>query len=91
MAKHEWLQRADQHFTVRLGEHCNGDSNQCNACGTKTILVSAPAYEWDIDSEEECYEELGYEVQVDAKVTGHYCPECRVLTSLSFNQRVPNA
>lgn len=81
----------EQHFTVRLGEHCNGDFNQCNSCGTKTILVSAPCNEWGIYSEEERYEELGYEVSVSAEVTGHYCPECCVLTSLSFNQRVPNA
>lgn len=77
------------HITWTFGEIGDGKYNVCCRCNSKTMLVIAPAI-WDIDSEpfaegEKNHNDAGI-IDVDEEISGHYCPECRRLTSLSFNQ-----
>lgn len=52
------------------------DDNRCPTCGRKTLLVIAP-HDWNVDE--------GDSVEVHEEITGHYCPKCQRLRSLSFN------
>lgn len=52
-------------------------------CGEKTALVIVGS-EWQIDSEDPLYRERDY-ASVEDEVSGHWCPECQRLVSLSFN------
>lgn len=68
----------------------------CPVCGEKTVLVIA-GNTWDVDSEPYGDEDDknvvgdrfidGVEVGDDAEVTGHWCPTCNKLCSLSLNTR----
>ena len=76
--------------TVMLGgEH--RDKNGyfiCNECGSKTMLV-ATSGEWGVDEEgfksgEETPEGTPEAVYI-GEVSGHWCPDCEILVSLSYN------
>ena len=58
--------------------------NKCPDCGGDTLLIVAPL-QWDVDSESDPNDEQGGSVEVNEEVSGHYCPECCQLTSLSVN------
>lgn len=78
------------HFTSTFGERDDGKYHRCNKCDSKTMLISAPTH-WDVDQEPFANGEIeavedGY-VEVTDEVSAHYCPECRHITSLSFNAR----
>lgn len=71
------------------GEHLdNEDYYRCRRCDSKTMLVSASGY-WAVD--EECYKsgEDTPEGTPDSvfvgEVSGHWCPSCRHLVSISYN------
>lgn len=76
------------HFTWSI-EHPRGE---CPFCGDKTVLIIAPGL-WDVDEEstietvgEDRYDnELIDGVTVHEELTGHYCPKCDKLVSLSLN------
>ena len=60
----------------------------CSKCHNKLMLVISPD-DWDVDDEafksgEEKTGECPDEVSV-GEVTGHFCQNCQVLTSLSYN------
>lgn len=56
----------------------------CPECSGQTVLVIARA--WEADSENESHSDIAGEwVEVAEEITGHWCPECRALRSLSFN------
>ncbi|MCJ7828453.1 MAG: hypothetical protein MUP81_01775 [Dehalococcoidia bacterium] len=71
------------------GEHLDKDGyTRCNKCNGKTILVSAESG-WRPDSEpfkdgEEIELEDADEIFV-GEVSGHFCQQCDMLTSLSYN------
>jgi hypothetical protein len=59
----------------------------CGKCKTKLMLVISPG-DWDVDDEafksgenkpDDCPDEVSI-----GEVTGHYCPNCQALTSLSY-------
>jgi len=63
----------------------------CPSCGTPPVLISAPS-EWHADSEQPEYEAATGDttvadnyVTVDEEITGHWCPKCCRLLSLSLN------
>lgn len=51
---------------------------KCPHCGSETRLVLAPHLWRDVDDPEN-------EIKVVDEVSGHYCPTCQLLVSLSFN------
>jgi len=62
----------------------------CQHCNGKTVLAIAPSA-WDVDSESaqaDGFDENEFVdgVETDAEVTGHWCPGCRSLVSVSVNQ-----
>ena len=72
------------HFTWDIEE--NG---KCPKCKGDTILIY-PANSWAVDEEscsEEDYEnELIDGVDVSEEITAHFCFNCNIITSLSFNK-----
>ena len=77
-------------FTVcSNGEHVDSEGyTRCNECKSKTILVF-PCELWQADSEpyksgEEITDEDLSEIFV-GEVSGHWCPKCEMLISLSYN------
>lgn len=79
------------HLTAVFGESENSDGyHVCDKCGAKTMLICAGS-DWSVDSEPykagEEAEDAPDCVIIDAEVTAHYCDECGLVTSLSFNQR----
>ncbi len=68
------------HLHLSHGETHDG---KCATCGTETLLVSMRGFHVDCDAEHEL---AGDVVETNDEITGHYCPACQVLTSLSFNQ-----
>lgn len=81
------------HFTWSIEK----DRGRCPDCGAKTVLAIAES-NWTVDSEpygdqDEDNESVGdrfydgVEVGHDAEITGHWCPECDKLCSLSLNTR----
>ncbi len=71
------------------GEHIDPDNYyRCNECNSKTMLVSSYG-EWAVD--EECYKsgedspEGTPETVFVGEVTGHWCPTCEMLVSISYN------
>jgi hypothetical protein len=79
--------RASQATGIAGGRHLTwSDENpggKCPACSAPTILVIAPP-DWEVDSEAD-HEQAGWNVGVTEEITGHWCPECHQLRSLSFN------
>lgn len=75
--------------TICFGEHLDTDGySRCSKCNSKTILV-ATSGQWDVDAEpfkdgEETSKDTPEEVFV-GEVSGHYCPKCEMLVSLSYN------
>lgn len=70
------------------GEHVDADGyTRCNECDGKTILVSAESG-WRPDSEPFKNDE---EIELDedeicvGEVSGHFCRQCDMLTSISYN------
>ena len=59
---------------------------KCPKCATATILVSTPE-EWKVPHEDEHGEEIENDpyLTVHDEVTGHVCPKCSRLCSLSIN------
>lgn len=55
---------------------------RCGVCGSAVVLVLASP-DWSADQNSNQYED-GIDIQ--AEVSGHWCPECDCLTSLSLNQ-----
>lgn len=75
-------------FTITLnGEYTDSDGYVCcSTCKSKTILVM-PHSEWIVD--EEPYK-AGEQIELDSEievyeVTGHWCPKCELLISLTYN------
>lgn len=70
-------------------EHKDKDGyHRCSECETKTIFVSTSGY-FQVDEEphksgEYKTEDLPDEVFV-GEVSGHFCPTCKMLVSLSYN------
>jgi len=65
------------HITWSTEEH----EGKCPECETATVLVVALAV-WKLyDEEGECDDT----VTVNEEVSGHWCPECERLVSLSLN------
>lgn len=56
---------------------------RCPKCGSETILVTAPLV-WGVDEDNPKNDEDGA-VEVYDEVSGHFCPKCRRLRSLSLN------
>jgi hypothetical protein len=79
------------HLTFQFGETDSHDGyHRCNACKTKTMLISSPM-NWSVDEEpyradERIETEVGDNVDIPAEVTGHFCPDCNKITSFSVNQ-----
>jgi hypothetical protein len=77
------------HLTLTLNEG-PGEAGYsiCDTCGSRTLLVYPTSY-WNVDSEPYKSGEPDVEdpadVEIDAEVSGHFCPTCRRLTSLSVN------
>lgn len=71
------------------GEHIDpNDYYRCNECNSKVMLVSSCG-EWQVD--EECYKS-GEDTPEDVsdmvfvgEITGHWCPICEMLVSISYN------
>ena len=83
-------QREIRGVTLQIGGE-TGDTegySRCIKCNSKTLLVSALG-EWEVD--EECFKsgEDTPEGTPDAvfigEISGHWCPECVMLVSLSYN------
>lgn len=62
---------------------------RCNECNTKLMLVLPCSEEWDVESE--CFKN-GEDTPEDApdtvyvgEVSGHWCPTCEMLVSLTYN------
>lgn len=78
------------HFTwsVEVGE------SKCPECNGKTVLVCAPE-RWSPDAasaarfhggdEDEGDEMVLEGVMINEELSGHYCPTCQKLCSVSFN------
>ena len=70
-------------------EHTDGDGYaRCNACGSKVMLVVSNHF-WETDSEtfkngEESPDGTPADVFI-GEVSGHWCPTCEILVSLSYN------
>ena len=78
------------HVTFAIGEHEASGYHCCDVCKTKTMLVSAPS-SWSVNeepykSDERVETDEGDYVEISAEVSAHFCPECRTITSFSFNQ-----
>lgn len=63
--------------------------HRCNECDTKTVLVTPISEMWEVDSEpykpgEEAEVEICPELCV-GEISGHWCPKCEMLVSLSYN------
>ncbi len=56
---------------------------KCPDCETETLLA-LPSRDWRIDDPPEDEES---DITVDEEVSGHFCPKCRRLTSLSLNTK----
>lgn len=87
-------QMRDIHNTFSFGETHDG---KCSTCGMRTVLVS---FYGDASVDQEPFEngqfakdspeakaglEIPDSVTVDDEISGHFCLQCNVLTSLSFN------
>ena len=76
-------------FTIVInGEHDDDDGcTRCSECNSKIILIY-PFCLWKIDSEPfKSGEEIELEedeVEV-GEVSGHFCRQCNMLTSISYN------
>ena len=77
-------------FTIQIiPTHIGAEGYElCGTCKTKIALVY-PTSAWTMDSEpfknnETVAEEVLEEVDV-GEVTGHWCKECQILVSLSYN------
>jgi len=76
-------------FTIIITPEIKKDGYlYCGKCDTKLILAISPD-NWDVDNEafksgEENTNDCLDEVFV-GEVTGHFCSNCKVLTSLSYN------
>lgn len=57
---------------------------RCPKCNSRTVLVVAPEW-WQVDPDSENAELADDEYNVVEEITGHYCPSCGDLVSLSFN------
>ena len=79
-------------FTIVInGEHVDDDGyTRCSECNSKTILVSSFC-EWQVDREPF---KNGEEMEPDdemldpvcvGEVSGHFCRQCDILTSMSYN------
>lgn len=68
------------HFTWSV----EAPGNRCPTCSTETVLVISDC-EWKVDYENPRAEELGGSVEIHEEITGHYCPDCQKLVSLSLN------
>jgi hypothetical protein len=84
----EMSRREIRGFTVSVcGEKTDQEGYcRCNECNSRTMLVY-PIGPWHMDSEafksgEEVEEREEIEV---GEVTGHWCPKCELLISLSYN------
>ena len=84
-------QRISNITVIINGDHIDPDGyHHCNECNDKTMLVSPiAAGEWAVD--EECYksredspEDVPDQVFV-GEVTGHWCPTCERLVSITYN------
>ena len=71
------------------GEHCDEEEYcRCNKCNSKTMLVTTSG-EWGVD--EECFKsgedtpESTPDTVYVGEVSGHWCPECEMLISLSYH------
>lgn len=65
------------HLTWSVETH----DGKCPECNVETVLVNAPSY-WMPDNHGR---DSGDDVEVVDEVTGHYCPKCKRLRSLSLN------
>lgn len=79
-----------QHLTLVVGETESDGYHFCEQCGGKTMLISAPR-SWSVDDEpykadERMETEEGNCVEISAELSAHFCADCRLITSLSFNQ-----
>ena len=62
-------------------------NGKCPSCRCLTVLVTAPA-SWNIheDGREQCGKtELPDYAEIAEEISGHWCPKCQRLTSLSLN------
>lgn len=71
-------------------EHIDDDGyHRCNECETKTILVTPVGEIWEADEEpykpgEEAEVNICPEIFV-GELSGHWCPKCEMLVSLTYN------
>lgn len=68
------------HFTWSI----EGPRGLCSECNGETALVIADG-EWKVDYESPLCDSLGGYAEIREEITGHYCPNCRKLVSLSLN------
>jgi hypothetical protein len=78
------LQSDELARTTHLTWSIEVGDNQCPDCKVDTVLVVAPL-DWSVDQEGRKYE--GEYATVHDEVTGHWCPKCERLRSLSLNTR----
>lgn len=64
------------HVVLNLGE----TDGACNACGSETVLVTAPAC-WQAHDNDEFVDWT----ETNDELSGHYCPACCRLTAFHFN------
>lgn len=57
---------------------------RCPSCRVVTILVSAPSL-WSVPDQERTPKPLPDVADVHEEITGHWCPKCERLVSLSLN------
>lgn len=65
------------HFTWSIER-----SEHCPKCLGEVVLVVSKGGWFIYDSKGEATDD---EAEIDEEVTGHWCPECLLLTSLSLN------
>jgi hypothetical protein len=83
-----------KHIHQHLSFQERGDVDgykHCTECGEKVVLISSPPC-WSVDREAfksgeytRDNDDIPDEVDVGEEITAHYCVNCGIITSLSFN------
>lgn len=84
--------RKQIHQHISFQERADVDGYRyCTKCGDKVMLITAFST-WRVDQEAFKSEEytrdddsIPEEVEVGEEITAHWCDNCQVITSLSFN------
>jgi hypothetical protein len=73
-----------KHNRVHLRWSSEKDPGICPACGETTALIVCCDC-WEVDGESPHADDLADGVETGVEVSGHWCPTCRVMTSLAVN------